>query len=51
MTHLSLHSCGIDLVTGLLHGLNEGYLSLAPVIVNPTPPCRETESMVEGIVL
>jgi hypothetical protein len=41
MSNPSLHSCGVDLVTGVLHGLNEGYLSLGLEIVNLPPPCRE----------
>ena len=41
MPHPPLYGCGLNLVTGLLHGLNEGYPSQGVQIVNLPPPCRE----------
>lgn len=37
----SLNDCGAKWVTGFLHGLNEGHLSLGPKIIYIPSPCWE----------
>lgn len=49
MSNPSLHSCGVDLVTGLLHCLNEGY-NIGSEIINIPLPCRRGKGK-EGRVL